>query len=258
MILRRLAEMSLGRIPRVRRLPEPYGRARLVVNGTVGGLKYLLKPARQWDPELLRVAEALVQKGNVVWDVGANVGLFAAAASVAAGQTGRVVAVEADFDAVAMLQKTQRWLSRAEAGGLAPVTVLPVAVSDHCGFIEFAIARRARAANSIVGMGSTQTGGTLETRTVPCVTLDALLQWFPPPDVLKIDVEGAESLVLAGASRLLADVRPRIYCEVSSNSAEHVTMLLKNARYRLWDGATFGVTERPALDLATFNTVALP
>ena len=94
------------------------------------------------------------------------------------------------------------------------MTALPVAISDSVGFVSFSIAKRARAANSIQGYGSTQTGGVSETRTLPCVTLDSLLKHFPTPDVLKIDVEGAELGVLQGGSQLIDNVRPVIYCEL--------------------------------------------
>lgn len=254
MPLRRFAEFALGRLTLTRRLPPPFSGNRIVASGRVGGLKFLFKPSAAWDPELLRIAAALVEPGDVVWDVGANVGLFAAAAASRAGPTGRVIAVEADFDAVKLLEQS----AHANAGHGAPVTVLPVAASDSDGFVEFAIARRARAANSIAGYGSSQTGGVATLRTVPSVRLDSLLQHFPPPRVLKIDVEGAEALVLAGATRLLHEVRPRIYCEVAWNSADAVSALLHAAGYRLWSGATFRSRDDPTIERTEFNTVALP
>ena len=87
-----------------RRLPPPFSGNRIVASGRVGGLKFLFKPSAAWDPELLRIAAALVEPGDVVWDVGANVGLFAAAAASRAGPTGRVIAVEAD-EATAVLAR---------------------------------------------------------------------------------------------------------------------------------------------------------
>jgi len=138
------------------------------------------------------------------------------------------------------------------------MTVLPVAISDADGFVRFAVAKRARAANSIEGYGSTQTGGVSELRTLPCASLDNLLEHFPAPHLVKIDVEGAEALVLQGGARLLEKIRPAIYCEVQKESQTEVTRLLRQHSYKLWDGEAFHGTCRPETRLATNNTVAIP
>jgi FkbM family methyltransferase len=217
-------------------------------------LKYLFKSSDLLDPELLRVAMRLVNKGDVVWDIGTNVGLFSVAAAAAAGPTGRVISVEADIDAVALLNRT----CQLRSVGHAEMTVLPVAVGSANGFVKFAIALRARASNAIQGYGSTQMGGVSEIRTLPCITLDTLVDHFPAPHVLKIDVEGAELEVLRGATRLLSEVRPVIYCEVASKAREDVSALFREYRYRLWDGASFDGRFVGELSQAVNNTIAFP
>lgn len=252
--IRRAAEVLLGTLKVKRRLPATSGGGLLVTSAQVGGLKYLFKRADQWDPELLRIASILVSKGDVVWDIGTNVGLFSVAAAAKAGSEGRLISVEADIDAVALLNDTCRLRLSAHA----EMTVLPVAVGSTNGFIKFAIAKRARAANAIQGYGSSQMGGISEIRVLPCITLDTLLEHFPAPRVLKIDVEGAEQGVLSGAQRLLAEVRPLIYCEVAIDTQDAVTEILRKHRYRLWDGATFDGRWVDELTLASNNTVAVP
>jgi FkbM family methyltransferase len=68
--------------------------------------------------------------------------------------------------------------------------------------------------------------------TVPAVTLDTFVfeQGNPAPDIIKIDVESAEALVLAGASRLLQTKRPRLIIEVHGPNACSATIgeLLRN------------------------------
>jgi FkbM family methyltransferase len=247
---RRCAEMLLGSLVLRRRMPASAGRDWLVVSAKVGGLKYLLKPAEQWDPELVRIASRLVSEG----DIGANVGLFSKVAAVRAGPDGRIVALEADDDAVALLERTAQLSSSC----CAATTVVPLAVGRRCGIASFAIARRARAANALEGYGSTQTGGTREVRRVESITLDALLERFGAPDIVKIDVEGAEMEVLEGASRLLTEVRPAIYCEVCSATRSAVSRLLHAHSYGMWDGADFDGAEGLGVALAARNTVAIP
>ncbi|MFT3755240.1 MAG: FkbM family methyltransferase [Pseudoxanthomonas sp.] len=238
-----------------RRLPIRAGGGVLYASGKVGGLKYLFKPADVWDPELLRIAGALVRSGDSVWDVGTNVGLFSKAAACLAGPTGAVLSVEADLDAVRLLNRTCRKHDPAHA----EMTILPVAIGEETGVIRFAIAKRARAANAIEGFGSTQMGGVLEVRTLPCFTLDDLSSHFRPPDVLKIDVEGAECLVLRGATTILRDVRPLVYCEIQSASWHEVTSLLERHDYLLRDGEGFdGGLDCPPVDQHTSNLVAIP
>jgi FkbM family methyltransferase len=252
--VRRLMERSVGRLVFTRRLPAASGRGLIRVSGRVGGLKYLFKSAKQWYPELLTVAETLVLRDSHVWDVGANVGLFSKAAAFHAGPGGSVLSIEADLDAVALLAATAKRKSNAES----KVTVLPVAIADTQGVVTFAIARRARAANAISGFGSSQTGGLSELRTLPCMTLDSLLPHFPPPDVLKIDVEGAELLVLKGGLRVLGHVRPRIYCEVGTATRAEVCEFLLRLGYEVWNGSGYNHRVRNPVDDETSNIVALP
>ena len=90
-ILRRIAEIMLGSLTVRRHLPREHGGGVIVTSSRVGGLKYLLKRSGQWDTELLSMTARLVRKGDHVWDVGANVGLFAKAAAHHAGSEGQVI-----------------------------------------------------------------------------------------------------------------------------------------------------------------------
>jgi FkbM family methyltransferase len=70
-----------------------------------------------------------------------------------------------------------------------PVTVLPAAVSDRQGVSKLYLSCHGKASNSLNGSGPAQ--------TIVTVTLDWMLDYFPAPQVLKIDVEGLESAVFA-------------------------------------------------------------
>jgi FkbM family methyltransferase len=246
--LRRAVERASHRIIVRRRLPPPFASARIYVS-TEGGLRYLARTMAEVDPSLLQLAAEVVRPGDTVWDIGANMGLFSFAAAVAAGPQGRVLAVEPDTELAGLLRR-----SAAEGAGRAPVEVLPVAVSDDLAVARFHVARRNRATSHLAGFGSAMAGGVRSTQLVPAVTLDWLAARFPAPDVLKIDVEGAELAVLSGAARVLAR-SPTVICEVCARNTGAVTGILAGHGYTLYDGERHG--DRVPVDAAPFNTLAI-
>jgi len=247
--LRSVAERLTHGLKMRRRLPPIFGEVPLFVS-TEGGLKYLRPTLRKIDPDLLEMAAEMVELGDVVWDVGANVGLFTFAAAWRAGPIGKVYAIEPDIWLVDLLRRSAK-----QPGARAPVEVLPVAISDALRVSRFHIAKRARAANYLDSKGSSQTGGVRETQCVVTVTLDWLLDQFPPPRVLKIDVEGAEDCVLKGASRLLSSHHPRILCEVNKKNARVVGEVLRFYGYTMFD-ATVAPARRVPLETPVFMTLA--
>lgn len=203
---------------------------------------------------LLEIASRFVRPGAVVWDIGANVGLFAFAAAAHAGEAGRVLAVEPDIWLANLMRRS---LQLPENAGLQ-LEILHAAACDQPGTARFSLAKRSRATSHLSAVrGSTQTGGSLAEELVPAVTLDALLDERGAPDFVKIDVEGAELLVLKGASRMLSSVRPVIYCEVSAECVDGITRLLHERAYRLYDPERDPALQR-RLGQAVWNTFALP
>ena len=101
-----------------------------------------------------------------------------------------------------------------------------------------------------------QAGGVMETRLVPSLNLDVLFSEFSKPEVIKIDVEGAELEDLQGAQLILSTVRPTLFLEVCSELARVVAELLREHRYRLFDGAT--LRELGPSDATTWDTVGVP
>lgn len=247
-----LERLSRGRVLR-RRLPAQCGGHALYVSPDAA-MKLWRRDLAAVDPILLAMAAEWVDPGMVIWDIGANVGLFAFAAAFRAGPSGRVLAVEADGWLAGLLQRS----ARDAPASYAPVEILAAAVSDRPGTAEFCIARRGRAGNHLRRVpGSTQTGGAREVRQVDAVTLDGLLDRYPYPQVVKIDVEGAELLVLGDAARMLGEVRPVLLCEVAAENAREITALLHRHGYRLYD-ATAPPAARTELAYAMWNTLALP
>jgi FkbM family methyltransferase len=247
--MRPLAERATHRLVLRRRLPAPYQGTRIYASSEAG-LKYLRRRLTHVDPVLVDLVRETVRPGAVVWDIGANVGLFSFAAATAAGPSGHVLAVEPDNWLVGLLRR-----SAELPGTRAQVEVLAAAVGDATGVSRFCIASRNRATNHLAGFG--HRADVRAVMPVPTLTLDGLLACAPTPDVLKIDVEGAERLVLEGGRRLLAAARPTLICEVAAANADAVSALLVEQGYRVLDGEVPAVRRVP-LAAAPWTTLALP
>jgi FkbM family methyltransferase len=253
-----LARSALERVSRglvfKRRLPSRFNGTAMYVSPDAG-LRYWRPGLDGADPMLLDAAAELVHSGDSVWDIGANVGLFSFAAASVAGPTGSVLAVEPDMWLAGLLRRS----SALPAGGRAPVNVLPVAVDLTLGVAKLHVAARGRASNSLSPDRANDgtAGGFRDVQLVPTVPLDWLLDHFPHPRVVKIDVEGLEDRVLGGGRRLLGEVRPAVLCEVSEQNADKVAALFAAANYELFDASAPTGQRRP-VQRPVWNTLALP
>lgn len=252
MIRRALERLSHGVTLRSR-LPRRIGNYPIIVSPDAR-LGFWRGDVESMDRILIMLAEEFVPPGGVVWDIGANVGIFALAAAARAGTSGRVLAVEADTWLVDLMRRT----CKLECDPRAPIDVLPAAIDAELGIATFNIASRGRAANFLEGAGSSQTGGSRQQQKVMTASLDWLLGQFPKPDVLKIDVEGAELRVLRGAKSVLETAQPVMICEVSSDNAQEATRILHSYGYTLFDMEDPNPAKRTPIALATANIIAVP
>jgi FkbM family methyltransferase len=249
--MRTFLEHATHRFVIRRQLPSPFSGVSIFASSE-GGLRYLWPSLKRVDPTLLRLVGEVVKPGHVVWDIGANLGLFSFAAAASAGPSGRVLAIEPDATLVTLLRR-----SAALNPSHAPVEVLPVAVAANLAISRFHIARRNRSTNFLDGFGTTQTGGVRTTELVPTMTLDWLAANFPLPNVIKIDVEGAETEVLTGAAEALKNL-PIIICEVAGSNANAVAELLASYGYDFYDGELLFNQSSPLREIAPPTTVAIP
>jgi FkbM family methyltransferase len=256
MTLRRWAEnVSRGVVLR-RRLPNEFLNLPIYVSPEAG-LRYWRLNMRTVDPMLCNMVQELVRPGSVVWDVGANVGLFSFSAAALAGKSGFVLAIEPDLWLAHLLTRSADRI-RKHLPPVASVAPLAVAISEANRISKLQIAERARAANHLVEtVGSTQTGGERSQQPTVALSLDFLLHYFPAPSVLKIDVEGAEVKVVRGASKLLSTARPIIWCEVATENSVTVTQLLHGAGYQIYAAGVEPAKRKP-LRRASWDTLATP
>ncbi len=144
---------------------------------------------------------AAVKPGDVVYDVGAHYGYYALLASALAGPSGKVLALEPSPSNLPYLR------AHVELNRCTNVTVVETAISNYDGTARF---------ENRTGSGRAHLSpkGLVE---VPVTSLDALTQTQPLPDIMKIDVEGAEMEVLNGAKQLIARSKPAIFLSTHSD-----------------------------------------
>lgn len=164
-----------------------------------------------------------------VWDVGAHRGLF----SLLCARNGadRVLAIE---PSAANIDALRGHLAANPALG-GRIEILHAAIADRDGDIEFIVNDSDGAVCQIraTGVEPYDHGSSASSNRVPSWTLDSVLaRRSSPPVLVKIDVEGAEALVLGGATRLLAEHRPTVLMEVHNASAGRASIeLLTRAGY---------------------------
>jgi FkbM family methyltransferase len=173
--------------------------------------------------EFSRVLSALagqLARGRTFLDVGANIGSVALPVARLAAH---VIAIEAHAGLAQLLAEN------ASDNGLANVEVIHAAAAAEAGTLNFPTAPF----DTIGNFGGIGFGDHFPLQAVPAVTLDSVA----PADiaVVKIDVEGHEPQVLAGASHLLTITRPVWIIESPDTvEARDVIRLFLSKDYRVY------------------------
>lgn len=174
-------------------------------------------------PKQMRIIE-LVRPGMVCWDVGANVGFYTLLLAELVGPEGKVFAFEPVPRNVEFLRR------HVEMNRYQNVRIIPCALGDIDAETGFDPGPNA-------SMGHMADGGRLK---VSCSRADSLLAAgeVEVPDLIKIDVEGAEADVLRGAFGAM-ESRPMVFLATHGEAAHRACLELLAAcghRVRALDG----------------------
>jgi FkbM family methyltransferase len=179
-----------------------------VLRGPIRGMKWVkgAGPNAYWvgSYEVTRLREFAnaLKQGDVVYDVGANVGIYSLCASLGVGSSGCVYAFEP-------LERNLRYLRQhLTLNDLQNCTVFASAVCDKGGTLAFSAAHLQSSMARLSADGEIQ---------VPSTTLDICIygeKRLRSPNVIKIDVEGAELEVLLGSIRAINEFHPMIFLEI--------------------------------------------
>jgi FkbM family methyltransferase len=198
----------------------------------------ILQPLRVWhhrrtlrsnpdsDEPDLKVVRALVQRGAVAVDLGANIGVYTKVLSDLVGPSGTVISVEPVPLTFDVLSKNIRSL------GMANVSCVNVAVSDSAGEVVMQLPNfdaggtNFYQANIVASADESALDSKRHVR-VPALTLDTLVAGRGTVGFVKCDVEGHELACLAGASMVLRSHGSAWLVEVWGDPDEPGTAAMK-------------------------------
>ena len=189
------------------------------------------------DPNEFAMLDKLLTPGMVFLDAGANEGIYTVFASHCVGDTGSVWAFEPSR------REMEHLTANVRLNGLANVRTFCLALADEDADADLSIARDDHAGHNTLGQFIYAETELSRHESVPLRRLDSLLQEnsLERLDFLKIDVEGAEMRVLAGARDALSRFRPLILVEVSDpslkaqgGSRDGLIQFLESQAYRLY------------------------
>lgn len=207
--------------------PNPPGLRLPIIAGPMKGTRWFPASGGKilrvflgtYELEQTALFEEHLDKGSVLFDVGAHVGYYSLLSARLVGDQGRVISLEPNPRNATFLEGHVR-INRA-----ANVTVLRTAAGDSNGTVHFA-------AGTGTGTGHVADDGELEVKVCTLDTMAAEQDVMPTH--IKIDVEGAELGVLKGAQKVLTEARPVIFlsthgAKVHAECCKH----LENLGYQL-------------------------
>ncbi|CAO5184942.1 Methyltransferase, FkbM family [Frankia sp. AiPs1] len=197
---------------------DEYGIALYLPPGERDRLRSLMR--RPGDRPAFALMDRLLGAGDVVFDVGANLGVYSVHAQRNVGPSGRVFAFEA------VPATADRLAQTLALNGATDVQVVRAAVAETAGtatmhvFDDPACGWNSLGDHPMYGYdrGAVRPSSTVE---VPAITLDGFAdeRHLDRVALCKIDVEGFERHVFAGASGLLAEHRIGVLCfEISEDA----------------------------------------
>jgi FkbM family methyltransferase len=200
------------------------------------------------DPISQGALKMLLKPGMAFFDIGANVGFFSVIAARLVGPGGQVVAFEP-------LPANARALAHnARLNGFRNLAVRQEALAASDGEATFLLSAEPTW-GKLSGAGKPPDQQDGET-TVAVRRLDNVIErdGLPVPNVMKIDVEGAEVDLLAGAERTLRERRPVILMELHGTNRD-IAAKLAALNYV---AAVLGAPDEVAVAHWNANIIAIP
>lgn len=193
------------------------------------------------EPYILAYFRSVLHPDAIVFDVGAYIGVYTFVACEIL-ETGMIYTFEPNPDSAKRIEET---ITR---NNVTQIQLNNSAVGDYTGTVQFSI-HKTPVQSSI--HNQTSQGGI----EIPIITLDHYChkQEIDRIDLLKIDVEGAELMVLRGAEKMIEMVSPLMIVELHKGESKRFGYTVAETIQFLWDAGyslytvKYGLTTRPRL-----------
>ena len=174
---------------------------------------------------LQRFLKENLNDGDIAFDIGSNIGYTSILASRFVGKTGHVYSFEPINETYLILKKN------ISLNNCKNVTVINKALSNQIGEVEFNIPEN----GEILSMSSMVWGKNSKNnkkQIVKTIKIDADSNFKNlSPKIIKIDVEGAEGLVVEGMQKIISRCKPYLYIECSEIGRKTTWTILKSLNY---------------------------
>jgi FkbM family methyltransferase len=169
--------------------------------------------ATVFEPHPMEAFRKLVRPGDTVYDIGANLGWYTVMCSDVVGPGGEIHAFEPQPALGELLRRT--------VGALPNARLHPFALSNESGIVDFHVPADHTMGSLRDWITPGAPGAPIETVRCEARRLDDFVSGgLRLPDVIKIDVEGAEWLVFDGARTVLdRPDAPVVFMEACASSA---------------------------------------
>jgi FkbM family methyltransferase len=232
-----LGRMAVFAIPDIRWSVDVRGIGPMSIN-LRRNRSYWLRDPLCHESFMLGAMQRFIRPDDIVFDVGANIGLYVRFMAQRFG-AGRVIAFEPMSQNQALLHQNIRLGNCQDR-----VQIVATALADYDGTDEFQtddISSASGTLNVVTQGGPSQArrqyGLPSITETVTVARLDTMVEsgTLPAPNVIKIDVEGAEERLLRGAARTLEKYSPILAIELhGTQESRAVVRFLLNIGYLLF------------------------
>ncbi len=161
-----------------------------------------------WDKQGTRFIKNHLKKGNVFFDIGANIGYYSLIVSKQVGENGQIHAFEPVSGVFAQLQ------SNIELNGISNISANQNAVYEKSGTLDLFVSSGENTGMSSIFHHDTESG---VVEKVDAITIDDYVEKMKIDriDLIKIDIEGAELFALKGMKNTLQRFKPMVFMELS-------------------------------------------
>jgi FkbM family methyltransferase len=225
----RFNELILGRLQKDVITPEGLI---LKLNPLFHGHLSTSESILNYEPEVRLALVRNLKPGKVVYDIGANIGIFSLLASYLVKQSGKVYAIEPEMN------NFKHLLDSVKANNFTNLFPMQIALGESDGLLRFD--RRGGSFSGRVVDSDIQYKPTNNIVPMTVMSVDSLVRndIADPPDLIKIDVEGFEGKVVLGMKEVISKYAPIIVCELHDHLGDPSEMVydtLSSVGYSMYD-----------------------